>query len=70
MSQSDCNELLGSLIDVVEDWLTSKGASVSFGKDTEDAAFIFGADYDHIADRFAEIIGISHNCVENTNEKI
>lgn len=66
MSQSDRMELWGSLIDVVEDWLTEKGITVEDipndeREDVEDAAIIFGDDYDYLADRFAEVIGISRD---------
>ncbi len=69
MSQSDRMELWGNLIDVVEDWLSEKGITVDDipndeREDVEDAAIIFGDDYDYLADRFAEVIGISRDCVE------
>lgn len=68
MTQSDRMELWGRLIDVVEDWLVEKGiAEVDIPnverKDVEDAAIIFGEDYDYFADRFAEVIGISRDNV-------
>ncbi len=67
MSQSDRMELWGCLIDVVEDWLTEKGITADDipndeREDTEDAAIIFGDDYDYFADRFAKVIGISRDC--------
>lgn len=54
---------MGSLIDVVEDWLTEKGITVEDipndeHKDVEDATIIFGDDYDYLADRFASVVGI------------
>lgn len=66
MSQSDRMELWGRLIDVVEDWLTEKGITADAipneDRDgVEDAAIIFGDDYDYFADRFAEAIGISRD---------
>lgn len=68
MSQSDRMELWGGLIDVVEDWLSEKGITVDDipnddREDVEDAAIIFGDDYDYLADRFAEVIGISRDCL-------
>lgn len=73
MSRSERMELWGNLIDVVEDWLARKGVTASdiLNKDwegDEDAAVIFGNDYDHLANRFAEVIGISRDCVKGTNE--
>lgn len=69
MTQSERMELWGCLIDVVEDWLEEKGITADNipnddRKDVEDAAIIFGDDYDYLADRFAEVIGISRDCVE------
>ncbi|WP_290233562.1 hypothetical protein [Bacteroides acidifaciens] len=69
MTQSERMELWGCLIDVVEDWLGEKGITADNipnddRKDVEDAAIIFGDDYDYLADRFAEVIGISRDCVE------
>ena len=73
MSQSDRMELWGCLIDVVEDWLSEKGISADDipndeRKDTENAAIIFGDDYDYLADQFSKVIGISRDCVGGTNE--
>lgn len=67
MSQSERMELWGCLIDVVEDWLEEKGITVDNipneeRENTEDAAIIFGDDYDYLADRFAAVIGISRDC--------
>ncbi len=67
MSQSDRMELLGGLIDVVEDWLEEKGITANDipneeREDTEDAAIIYGSDYDYLADRFATVVGISRDC--------
>lgn len=68
MSQSERMELWGCLIDVVEDWLTEKGISADDipneeREDVEDAAIIFGNDYDYLVDRFAAVIGISRDCL-------
>lgn len=56
------NELLGLLIDAVEDWLESKGITPDDVPNDErvgdDAAIIYGSDYDVIADKFADILGI------------
>ncbi len=66
MSQSDRMELWGRLIDVVEDWLVEKGITEEDipneeREDVEDAAIIFGDDYDYFANQFAEVIGISRD---------
>ena len=71
MSQSDRMELWGRLIDVVEDWLVEKGITEEDipneeREDVEDAAIIFGDDYDYLADRFSEVIGISRDCIGGT----
>lgn len=66
MPQSDRMELWGRLIDVVEDWLAEKGITEEDipnkeREGVEDAAIIFGDDYDYLADRFSEVIGISRD---------
>lgn len=66
MSQSDRMELWSRLIDVVEEWLDEKGITTDDipnveREDVEDAAIIFGDDYDYFADRFSEVIGISRD---------
>lgn len=62
----DVPEFLGSLVDVVEDWLEEKGITPDDipndereGDDGE--AIIYGSDYDYFANKFAEIIGIDRN---------
>ena len=65
MSEADKCELLGVLIDVVEDWLDSKGITTDDisnderEPEDESAAIIYGSDYDYLADKFAEILGIT-----------
>ena len=66
MPQADRCELFGCLVDVVEDWLSGKGFTVKDfpNEDREgdpDEAIIYGDDYDHLADRFAEVIGINRD---------
>lgn len=73
MSQSDRMELWGRLIDVVEDWLVEKGITEENipneeREGVEDAAIIFGDDYDYLADRFSEVIGISRDCIGGADE--
>lgn len=73
MSQDDRAELFGHLIDVVEDWLEEKGFSpADFPNENRegdpDEAIIFGSDYDDLADRFAQVIGIARDCVDRPAE--
>lgn len=69
MPQSERMELWGNLIDIVEDWLTAKGITaddiLNEGREgVEDAAIIFGEDYDYFANQFANVIGISRDFME------
>ena len=65
MSEADKCELFGVLIDTVEDWLDSKGITTDDipnderEQEDENAAIIYGSDYDYLADKFAEILGIT-----------
>ena len=65
MSEADKCELFGALIDTVEDWLDSKGITTDDipsderEQEDENAAIIYGSDYDYLADKFAEILGIT-----------
>lgn len=62
MPQSERAELFGRLIDAVEDWLEEKGITANEEReDVEDAAIIYGSDYDDLADRFAAVVGISRD---------
>lgn len=68
-------ELFGRLIDIVEDWLEEKGITVNYisnaeREDAEDAAIIYGSDYDYLADRFAAILSISRYCTDEQKPKI
>ena len=64
ISEADKCELFGMLIDTVEDWLESKGITVdnipNDEREQEDdsAAIIYGSDYDYLANKFADILGI------------
>lgn len=74
MSQSERAELFGCLIDIVEDWLEEKGITGNDilneeRKDSEDAAIIYGSDYDYLADRFAATLGITRYCAEEDKPK-
>lgn len=53
LSQTDRMELLGRMVDVVEDWLEKKGMV------TDDEAAIKGDDYDYLVEGFAAGMGIS-----------
>lgn len=69
MPQHECMELLGRLVDIVEDWLETKGITSDDipneeREDTEDAAIIYGSDYDYLADRFVAAIGINRNSAD------
>ena len=66
MSQDERCELWGCLIDVVEDWLESRGiTSEDIPNDNREgngAAIIYGYDYDILADGFAAVLGIDRDC--------
>ncbi len=67
MSQSERAELFGCLVDIVEDWLGEKGITTNDipnaeREDSEDAAIIYGNDYDYLVDQFAATLGISRYC--------
>lgn len=68
MTQADRSELFGRLVDAVEDWLEAKGFKPgdfpNGERDEGDEAIICGCDYDDLADRFSEAIGISRYCDE------
>lgn len=62
----DACELLGGMVDVVEDFLEDKGITAEMlpNADREegpDGALIYGSDYDTLADEFARSLGISRN---------
>lgn len=61
IKQTDEVEFIGQFIDVFEDFLDSKGISIDNADrdaDDDDAAIIYGEDYDILAD---EILSILHN---------
>lgn len=71
-SYSDACETLGVMADVVEDFLEEKGITKEDIPNDErendpDAAIIYGSDYDELADKFANIIGISRNAEDYEN---
>lgn len=70
LSQSDRCELFGILIDAVEDFLEGKGVTHDMipndERDDEDAALIYGSDYDYLADRFSAILGVERYAPEDS----
>ena len=70
MSQADRSELFGQLIDVVEDWLESKGITPADipnperPSDDDCAAIIYGDDYDVLANWFSVVLGIDRDNYE------
>lgn len=61
IKQTDEAEFIGQFIDVFEDFLDSKGISIDNADrdaDDDDAAIIYGDDYDILAD---EILSVLHN---------
>lgn len=66
ISPSECAESSGRLIDIVEDWLETKGITADDirneeGEGTKSDAIIYGTDYDYLADKFAGAIKINDN---------
>ena len=62
----DACEVLGGMVDVVEDFLEDKGITAEMLPNTDreedpDGALIYGRDYDTLADEFARSLGISRN---------
>ena len=71
-SYSDACETIGAMVDTVEDFLEEKGITKNDipndeREDDPDAAIIYGSDYDELADKFANIIGISRNAEDYEN---
>ena len=63
LSQTDRTELLGRMVDIVEDWLEKKGMT------TDDEVTIKGNDYDYLTEGFAAGIGISCDCMEEERKQ-
>lgn len=67
VSKEEIPELIGSLIDLFEDFLEEKGVTsemmLNLERDTEDnceeTAIIYGEDYDLLADSIADVLGIT-----------
>lgn len=74
LSRADKEELLGYLIDVVEDWLEEKGIIPddipNSERDNDNPAIIYGSDYDAIADKFSEILGIDREKSERLQKNL
>lgn len=74
MTNAERAELFGCLIDCVEDFLDEKGITIedipNEEREDNDAAIIYGSDYDDLADRFANVLGISRyeEAAENESE--
>ena len=70
MTQADRCELFGLLIDVVEDFLEEKGITPEDipnderDSDSDSDAIIYGSDYDDLANRFSEVLGIERDVPE------
>lgn len=70
MTQADRCELFGLLIDVVEDFLEEKGITPEDipnderDSDSDSDAIIYGSDYDDLANRFSEVLGIERDASE------
>lgn len=67
-------EFLGVLIDILEDWLDKKGITPDDipndeREDTDDAAIIYGSDYDYLADKFADVVGVDRRIVNYPRPK-
>lgn len=61
IKQTDEAEFIGQFIDVFEDFLDSKGICIDNAdrdEDDDNAAIIYGEDYDILAD---EILSVLHN---------
>lgn len=74
MTQADRSELFGHLIDVVEDWLEKKGITPqdipNDEREGDNAAIIYGSDYDALADAFAQVLDIErYVSVEKSSAK-
>lgn len=63
LSKTERMELLGRMVDVVEDWLERKDVA------TDDEATIKGDDYDHLAEGFAAGMGISYDRTDVKSEE-
>lgn len=74
MTQSERCELFGVLIDTVEDWLEMKGITTenipNDEREDEESAIIYGSDYDYLADRFSEILGIDRDVSEESKTDV
>ena len=74
LSQDERCELWGCLIDVVEDWLESRGITPedipNDEREGEGAAIIYGCDYDILADGFAAVLGIERDNIASEEKVI
>lgn len=75
MDHSERMEFFGTMVDIVEDWLESKGITaddipcedrdqaIADGEAPEDCAIIYGEDYDHLTGEFEELC-IAYGLIE------
>lgn len=75
MDHSERMEFFGTMVDIVEDWLESKGITaddipcedrdqaIADGEAPEDCAIIYGEDYDHLTGEFEELL-IAYGLIE------
>lgn len=75
MDHSERMEFFGTMVDIVEDWLESKGITaedipckdrnqaIADGEAAEDCAIIYGEDYDHLTGEFEELC-IAYGLIE------
>ena len=73
MNNNDIQEMIGAMVDVVEDWLERKGVYIENPekKELEEGteAIIYGSDYDVLADGFMDILTVNGLLpAEKTNE--
>ena len=75
MDHSERMEFFGTMVDIVEDWLESKGITadaipcedrdqaIADGEAPEDCAIIYGEDYDYLTGEFEELC-IAYGLIE------
>lgn len=68
MDHSERMELFGTMVDIVEDWLESKGITrddihcedrdkaIADGEAPKDCAIIYGEDYDYLTGEFEKLL--------------
>jgi len=60
MNNNDIQEMIGAMVDVVEDWLEDKGVDIDNPEKNEleegTEAIIYGSDYDRLANAFKDVL--------------